>query len=60
MRDKRRHERSLTLKTAKIVSSETMATIDCAIFNISAGGACILVPDAAAASGPGDRRIESA
>ena len=36
--------RHLTLKTAKIVFEDTSSSIDCAILNLSDGGACILVP----------------
>jgi hypothetical protein len=42
MREHRKHDRELTLKTAKIVSSDRLSAA-CAILNISDGGACILV-----------------
>lgn len=42
MMNKRVHERSLTLKTAKILPDRATAAIDCAVLNISEGGCCIL------------------
>lgn len=39
----RRHHRILTLKTGKVIGGLT--TIDCAVLNVSASGACILVPN---------------
>ena len=47
MSDGRRHSRALTLKTGKIRLMDRSDDIDCAILNISHGGACILVPAAA-------------
>jgi hypothetical protein len=44
MIEARTNSRHLTLKTAKIVFDHMTAPIDCAILNISDGGACILVP----------------
>jgi hypothetical protein len=46
--DKRRHPRQLTLRTAKIFHEGRAAAIDCAIVNISEGGACILLSNPAA------------
>jgi hypothetical protein len=43
--DKRRHTRHLTLRTAKIFHDRGASAIDCAIVNISDGGACILLSD---------------
>jgi PilZ domain len=43
--DKRRHPRHLTLRTAKIFCNRGVPAIDCAIVNISDGGACILLSD---------------
>jgi hypothetical protein len=47
----RRHPRLLVLKTGKIAIAETPGNaedvIDCAVFDLSAGGACILVPNPA-------------
>jgi hypothetical protein len=42
--DQRRHMRRLTLKTATI--SDGSGALDCAVLNISADGACLLVADA--------------
>jgi hypothetical protein len=44
MIEARTNPRHLTLKTAKIVFDDMSSPIDCAILNISDGGACILVP----------------
>jgi hypothetical protein len=44
MIEARKNLRHLTLKTAKIVFDDMSSPIDCAILNISDGGACILVP----------------
>jgi hypothetical protein len=44
MTEARTSRRHLTLKTAKIVFEHTRSSVDCAILNISDGGACILVP----------------
>jgi hypothetical protein len=41
--DKRKHQRHLTLKTAKIFHDRRAPAVDCAIVNISDGGACILL-----------------
>ncbi|MBK5962090.1 hypothetical protein CCR97_28420 [Rhodoplanes elegans] len=49
IRHERRHPRYLTLATGRIVDRDTAAT--CAVLNVSAGGACLLVPDAAAVPG---------
>ena len=46
--EERLHARDLTLKTAKIVSDMMVTTLDCAILDVSAAGACILVNDIAA------------
>ena len=43
----RSHERVLTLKTGKIKSKDEALVVDCAILDLSAGGACLLVPLAA-------------
>jgi len=47
----RRHPRLLVLKTGKIAIAETPGgagdVIDCAVFDLSIGGACILVPNPA-------------
>jgi hypothetical protein len=44
MWDRRTGQRSVTLKTGKIAIPNGASTSDCAIFNISARGALILVP----------------
>lgn len=44
MANLREHPRVLTLKTARVVADNMTAPIDCAILNLSDGGACILVP----------------
>ena len=46
--EERLSQRDLTLKTAKIVSDMTATAIDCAILDVSAAGACVLVNDIAA------------
>ena len=46
--EERLSPRDLTLKTAKIVSDKTTTAIDCAILDVSAAGACVLVTDIAA------------
>jgi hypothetical protein len=46
MSERRREQRQLTLKTAKIKSLDSRPDIDCAILDISAGGARILLPAA--------------
>lgn len=46
LRRQRRHPRFLTLATGRIVNQGD--AIDCAVVNVSVGGACLLVPDAAA------------
>jgi hypothetical protein len=47
----RQHSRSPVLKTGKIsvrgTAGATPDIIDCAVFDVSPGGACILVPDPA-------------
>ena len=43
--DRRWEPRQLTLKTGKIRSVDLPSEVDCAILDISAGGARILVPD---------------
>lgn len=45
----RRHPRYLTLATGRIVGGDD--AIDCAIVNVSVGGACLLVADPMAAPG---------
>jgi hypothetical protein len=45
--DKRRSQRQLTLMTAKIFCDRHAAAVDCAVVNISEGGACILLSDPA-------------
>jgi len=45
--DKRRSERHLTLKTAKITCADETFSLDCAILDVSNHGACILVPKGA-------------
>jgi PilZ domain len=45
MAERRKHPRALTFKTGKIASSNEMPAIECAVLDISAGGACLLVPD---------------
>jgi hypothetical protein len=47
MLERRVHRRSLTLKTGKIVGADDARDIDCAILDISEGGARILVSDPA-------------
>ena len=47
MMDKRKHDRTLTLKTAKIHFAAEGRERDCAIVDISDGGACILVESGA-------------
>jgi hypothetical protein len=42
----RKHERQLTLKTARITSDFIPDILPCAILDLSAGGACLLVADA--------------
>jgi hypothetical protein len=44
MWDPRTGQRSVTLKTGKITVPNSESTLDCAIFNMSARGALILVP----------------
>ena len=45
MLERRAQHRSLTFKTGKIVGAEEIRTIDCAILDLSAAGARILVSD---------------
>lgn len=47
MRDRRSTPRILTLKTGKIVSGRHRVEIETAVLDISDGGACLLVSDAA-------------
>jgi len=42
----RNHSRELTLQTGKLSTGESASSVDCAILDISDGGACILVPNA--------------
>ncbi|MFD2183844.1 PilZ domain-containing protein [Rhodoplanes azumiensis] len=49
VRRQRRHPRFLTLATGRIVDRDD--AIDCAVVNVSVGGACLLVADAAAVPG---------
>ena len=44
MLDDRDEPRVLVLKTGRIVCAGASSPIDCAVLNISASGACILVP----------------
>lgn len=44
MQDRRQQPRHLTLRTGKIHGAGTASEIDCAIFDISDGGACLLLP----------------
>ena len=44
MLDKRREHRLLTLKTGTIISIEVPSGVDCAILDLTVGGACLLVP----------------
>lgn len=48
MRDDRKEARVLVLKTGRIVGTSADSSIDCAVLNVSASGACILVPPRAA------------
>jgi hypothetical protein len=57
--DKRRHARHLTLRTAKIFSDRSVTGIDCAIVNISDGGACILLSDPGAIPNVFDLAIDN-
>ena len=43
----RSHVRELTFKTGKVTFGENMPGVECAILNVSEGGACILVPEEA-------------
>jgi hypothetical protein len=47
-KNRRQWQRQLTLKTAKIRSPDLPSGVDCAILDISEGGACILLPAGAA------------
>jgi hypothetical protein len=42
--NRRRWQRQLTLRTGKIRSLDLPSDVDCAILDISDGGACILLP----------------
>jgi hypothetical protein len=44
MSERRKEQRQLTLKTGKIISFDIQSEIDCAILDISDGGARILLP----------------
>ena len=44
MTDNRRSKRHLVLQTGKIIPDGQTNALDCAILNISAQGACILLP----------------
>jgi hypothetical protein len=44
MQDRRQQPRHLTLRTGKIHAATSPSQIDCAIFDISDGGACLLLP----------------
>jgi hypothetical protein len=44
MTNNRRSERHLTLRTGKIMSAGGADALECAILNVSAHGACLLVP----------------
>jgi len=44
MLERRRESRRLTLKTGTIRFLGDDTTVDCAIFDLSAGGACLVVP----------------
>lgn len=44
MQEKRLEPREQTLRTGTIHAAEMASAIDCAIFDISESGACILVP----------------
>ncbi len=48
MVEARRSQRHLTLKTGKIRWGDVEVPVECAVLNVSGGGACLLVPDAAA------------
>lgn len=56
VRRQRRQPRFLTLATGRIVSRAD--AIDCAVVNVSAGGACLLVADPAAAPGVFDLVVD--
>jgi hypothetical protein len=44
MSENRRVPRQLVLKTGRILSGPNQGSTDCAILNLSQGGACILIP----------------
>ena len=48
MVERRRDQRWPTLKTGKLRTVDVQSGIDCAILDISEGGACILIPVGAA------------
>jgi PilZ domain len=56
--ERRREERLLTLKTGKIHVPGGAADIDCAIFDVSRTGACILRPKGADLPNPFDLAID--
>ena len=45
--EKRTSERHLTLQTARITCTDNSFSLECAILDVSDGGACILVPEGA-------------
>jgi hypothetical protein len=45
MTDNRRSERSLILRTGRVLFPEEQGFVACAVLNISDTGACILVPN---------------
>ena len=47
MRERRKSFRELTLKTGKVHIPGGARSVDCAVLDISDGGACVLVPNAA-------------
>jgi hypothetical protein len=58
MSDHRRSERHLVLKTGQIISAESTNALDCAILNVSAQGACILIPNRASVPNEFGLRID--
>jgi PilZ domain len=47
MRNNRRSERHLILQTGRIRGAGQVDALECALLNVSADGACILVPSSA-------------
>jgi hypothetical protein len=47
VQNRRQQPRQLTLRTGKILAAGCASQIDCAIFDISDGGACLLLPKGA-------------